>query len=191
MYLKMYLKKIKQSIGIGVLTVIMMYSINLSAQNCLPQATAEAYVTPTKITEGYNYFISKGFTNAEIIEEFGSSNSPAIYTAYTITKFINDNSGIWVLDAKNYIVNSNNPPSAYNCALEAFGILGIAEMLSGQLTKEGMLTVVRKVAPKALGVIGAAWAVYEFGACMGWWGVAQYNHDFADIVEINSYVFCE
>jgi hypothetical protein len=49
MYLKMYLKKIKQSIGIGVLTVIMMYSINLSAQNCLPQATAEAYVTPTKL----------------------------------------------------------------------------------------------------------------------------------------------
>lgn len=187
----MNLKKLKQSIGIGALTLVMIYSINLSAQNCLPQSTAETYITSTKISEGYNYFVSKGLTNAEIIEEFGSSNNPAIYTAYTITKFINENSGIWILDANNHIVNSSNPPSAYNCALEAFGILGIAEMLTGQLTKEGMLTVIRKVAPKAMGVIGATWAVYEFGACMGWWGIAKYDHDFGDIVETNSYVFCQ
>jgi len=187
----MYLKKIKLSFGVGVMTLIMTYSINLNAQNCLPQATAQAYVTSAKITEGYNYFVSKGLTNAQIIAEFGSSNNPAIYTAYTITKFINDNSSIWVLDANNHIVNSSNPPSAYHCALEAFGIIGIAEMLTRQLTAEGMLTVIRKVAPKAMGVIGASWAIYEFGACMGWWGIAQYDHDFGNIVETNSYVYCE
>lgn len=187
------MKKIKffDDLKVAFVVVTLAFMNNAFSQNCLPQSVAESYVTSQKITEGYDYFISKGFTNSEIVAEFGSSTNPAIYTAYVIIKFVNDNQNTWILDENNYIVNSSTPPDAYHCALEAFGILGIAQLLSGTLTKEGMLTIIRKVAPKALGAIGAAWAIYDFGECMGWWGIAQHDIDFGELINTNNYTYCE
>ncbi len=174
------------------LIILLICFNDTNAQNCLPVATANEYITPLKITEATNYLISKGFTQQEISSEFGSTSNPAIYTSYVAIKFINDYNNIWVLDENNTIVNSSGQqPDAYRCALDAFGIIGIGQMLQGQLTKEAMWTIVKKIAPKVLGPIAAAWAVWDFGMCMGWWGMSEYDIYFGNIVASNNYIKCE
>ena len=55
------------------------------------------------------------------------------------------------------------------CAIHASGIGALAEIARGHLSKKALKKAVRKVLSRTLGWVGAAWATYEFGDCMGWW----------------------
>lgn len=55
------------------------------------------------------------------------------------------------------------------CAIHASGIGAIAELARGNLSKRALKKAVRKVLSRTLGWVGAAWAAYEFGDCIGWW----------------------
>jgi hypothetical protein len=58
------------------------------------------------------------------------------------------------------------------CIADAAGISAVFTLINDgankKLTKLAVKKVIRKVATKALGVIGAALAVYDFADCMGW-----------------------
>ena len=58
---------------------------------------------------------------------------------------------------------------AYDCALRAVGIDAVIELFNGKVTKAIAKKAIRKIASRALGWVGAAWAAYEFGDCMGWY----------------------
>lgn len=54
----------------------------------------------------------------------------------------------------------------------AVGVTAIQEFLQNGINgmpKSGVRKLLKKVATKYLGAIGAAVAVYEFGDCMEWW----------------------
>ena len=60
----------------------------------------------------------------------------------------------------------------FDCALSAIGITAIGELISNGISKMGKRAVrvlMRKIASKYLGWVGAAIAAYEFGDCMEWW----------------------
>lgn len=59
--------------------------------------------------------------------------------------------------------------NAYDCALRAVGIDAVVELFNGKVTKKIAKKAIKKIASRALGWIGAAWAAYEFGDCMGWY----------------------
>jgi hypothetical protein len=64
-------------------------------------------------------------------------------------------------------------PDAYDCLLRAAGVTMIVDLINGgikKLGKKGVLKVLKKVASKYLGWVGAAVAVYEFADCMGVFG---------------------
>jgi hypothetical protein len=44
----------------------------------------------------------------------------------------------------------------------------VIDLVNGKIEKAAIKQVIKKVATKYLGVIGAAWALYEFGDCMGY-----------------------
>ncbi len=60
-------------------------------------------------------------------------------------------------------------PDATNCALRAFGIYEIANLVEGQLSKSAVLKLAGKVAGKYAGALGVAWMVADFAGCMNWY----------------------
>ncbi len=68
----------------------------------------------------------------------------------------------------------NTLPSAaqsdwVDCLIIAVGIDVAVEFFKGNVTKTFAKKAIRKIASRALGFVGAAIAVYEFGSCMGWY----------------------
>ncbi len=61
----------------------------------------------------------------------------------------------------------------YDCALRSLGISALTEAFDRGIRstagKRMLKKAIVKVARRALGWIGAAWAAYEFGDCMDWW----------------------
>jgi hypothetical protein len=66
-------------------------------------------------------------------------------------------------------VSSMYAQDGYDCALRAVGIDAVIELFNGKVTKQIAKKAIRKIASRALGWVGAAWAAYEFGDCMGWY----------------------
>jgi hypothetical protein len=57
----------------------------------------------------------------------------------------------------------------FDCAIRAVGIDAVITLFNGKVTKEIAKKAIKKIAKRALGWVGAAWAAYEFGDCMGWY----------------------
>jgi hypothetical protein len=127
-----------------------------------------------------------GLSDAEIISEFGSLESPEISrAALAITRFedlVNDGYIIEGYDDTDFIIAGLFFQSAYaggsqwyDCAIRAAGVEVLVQMGQGgisnivkRLGKKGVIKLIDKIASRTLGYVGAAIAVYEFSDCMGW-----------------------
>lgn len=67
------------------------------------------------------------------------------------------------------IVSSLYAQDTYDFALSAVGIDAVLELFNGKVTRAIAQKAIRKIASRTLGWVGAAWAAYEFGDCMGWY----------------------
>lgn len=56
-----------------------------------------------------------------------------------------------------------------DCMITAVGIDAVVEFLKGNITETIAKKAIKKIASRALGFIGAAVAMFEFGSCMGWY----------------------
>lgn len=84
------------------------------------------------------------------ISSSSASRLPALFGSYAHASMIND------------------------CAFDAFGLNELftvigAGALNSSISKALLKKAVRKIATRALGWVGAAIFVYEFGDCMNWW----------------------
>lgn len=126
--------------------------------NFQSETAAEQYMN-NALTNSKNYLQEAGFTNQEIIEEFGSIDDPRVIYLAVVTKAIIDNPG--GLSGKKVL----------DCALEAFDIKDIVEAIGSKTltfgTKKALIKAVGKVAARfGLGYISTAIMVGEFIYCM-------------------------
>lgn len=131
---------------------------------------------------------SYGLTDAEITQDIGSLYSDdVILGALAISGVeLQASNGIELIDPiDNTSLYSGNPYLApaikstntiqsdtFDCLLMAVGVTAIQEFLQNGINgmpKSAVRKLLKKVATKYLGAIGAAVAVYEFGDCMEWW----------------------
>lgn len=64
---------------------------------------------------------------------------------------------------------SEAKPDWVECMITAVGIDAVVEFLKGNVTEAIAKKAIKKIASRALGFIGAAVALYEFGSCMQWY----------------------
>jgi len=64
---------------------------------------------------------------------------------------------------------SEAKPDWVDCMITAVGIDLVVEFLKGNVTEAIAKKAIKKIASRALGFIGAAVAIYEYGSCMGWY----------------------
>ncbi|MEY4835262.1 MAG: hypothetical protein RI980_1377 [Bacteroidota bacterium] len=131
---------------------------------------------------------SYGLTDAEITQDIGSLYSDdVILGALAISGVtLQASNGIELIDpVDNTSLYSGNPflapankstntiqSDTFDCLLMAVGVTAIQEFLQNGINgmpKSAVRKLLKKVATKYLGAIGAAVAVYEFGDCMEWW----------------------
>lgn len=158
-----------------------------------PEITEEEAqeMTEPLVSAGVDLIHSYGITDAEIITEFGSLENPdiahvglAIYRVdvlaaegYTIEDFDDtDFEAIAMLMG----AEPAHATKFYDCALQAVGITALIDLANGglkKLGKKGVLKVIKKVAARSLGFVGAAIAAFEFADCMGWIGGTSGNQE--------------
>jgi len=136
-------------------------------------ADAEAIIQP--LMEESRLLIESYDIN--LLEEFGSYDNPDIVAGalsiYRLEMLIASGATIEQINAEldaqsTYASNSD----LFDCALQAAGVTILIELGRGgarYLSKQLAIKAIKKVAARVLGPIGAAWAAYEFGDCMGWW----------------------
>lgn len=100
----------------------------------------------------------RGFSDAEIIEEFGSLQNPAIIVSVN-----------WLNKIEYTLASSQARQHAdvYDCLLRAIGIDAVVELFNGKVTKSIAKKAIRKIVSRTAGWVGAAIAIYEFSDCMG------------------------
>lgn len=134
---------------------------------------------------------SYGITDAEIIEAFGSLDSPEISVAaesilmtenlidngQTLTMFEDEDyqlAGLSFMGITNVNAQSTSKIASDTiggCIADAIGITAAFEVIEhgvAGLGRKGVLKLIRKVGGKYLGAIGVALAAYDFADCMGW-----------------------
>ena len=123
-----------------------------------------------------------GIDNEELIDIFGSNESPAILIA---ALYLDEYYLPGIINAP----DPTNPPNLFDCLMRSIGIDAAIEIMSGKLEKTALRAAVRKIAVKYLGWAGAAWAIYEFGSCMDWYGIAPPNYGNEDIFSRNENLY--
>ena len=128
------------------------------------------------------YLEALGISKSDLKRDFGSLDNFSIIYAYLI---VSENKGSIIQNSiqgntevvslsdlfiqKSY-ANDLNWGQVSGCAIEALGIQGVFELVTGRAMSAAALTkIVSKAAGRALGAIGAAFAIYDFGACMEYW----------------------
>ena len=138
------------------------------------------------LNDAKNYLYSKGLNNSDIqylLESnadgvaVNESNLVPLVMAMIATeqnelanKSSIDFSSLFVTSAHAFELQENG---LYDCAMRSLGIIALTEAfqkgISSTAGKKALKKAIVKVAGKTLGWVGAAWAAYEFGDCMGWW----------------------
>lgn len=141
----------------------------------------------SSLTEAKNYLYSKGFTDNDINDLLSAdAEGPAIDESALVPAVMamiaEEQNQTTVTSSFNYsslFISSAHANSfyqendLYDCALRSLGISALTEAfekgLKSEAGKKALKKAIRKVAARTLGWVGAAWAAYEFGDCMGWW----------------------
>ena len=80
-----------------------------------------------------------------------------------------ENKGV-AMNIDSFFATSVYAQDTFDCLIRSVGIDAVVEFVKVKIiTKKAIYKVIRKVAKRALGPIGAAWAIYEFEECMGWY----------------------
>lgn len=179
-----------QLMNVGGTEVSVMYSDGSMSDNIsgsqelitsyeIPVQEAQQSLQPTLI-EAKNYLFSKGLTDSDI-QDFLSADSdgPAMSESDLIPAVMmliaeeERSSSLAHVNFTNPFITSAYASQIGECAGDALGVSAIAAVVSEGLHtaagKELMKKAMRKVASRALGWVGAAIFVYEFGDCMNWW----------------------
>ncbi|QSS96679.1 hypothetical protein [Psychroflexus sp. ALD_RP9] len=102
--------------------------------------------------------ISEGISEQEIIDEFGSLDSPELALV-----------GIAIIETQNQQISESDSPSVLDCVARAFVGIKLHEGFWSNFTnRRVLLRAVGKLATRTLGWVGAALVVYDFTDCMGW-----------------------
>lgn len=102
--------------------------------------------------------ISEGISEQEIIDEFGSLDSPELALV-----------GIAIIETQNQQISESDSPSVLECVARAFVGIKLHEGFWSNFTnRRVLLRAVGKLATRTLGWVGAALVVYDFTDCMGW-----------------------
>ncbi|MFC5626500.1 hypothetical protein [Algoriphagus winogradskyi] len=125
-----------------------------------------------------------GFSDQEIIEEFGSLDSPDISLTAQVIVLLEEelaqNRLIYFLDESDIYYSSlfgissalAQSDTIGGCLADAVGISAVFAVLEGgankKMKKAAIRKAIRKVVGRSLGVIGTTLAVYDFSDCMGW-----------------------
>lgn len=140
---------------------------------------AQNSLEPT-LEEAKNYLRSNGYTDADIAELLtADEDGPAMSESDLIPAVMQliaeeQNPGLAAnFDYANFFGTSAHASQIGECAGDALGISSITAVVNQGLHtaagKKLLKKAIRKVASRALGWIGAAIFVYEFGDCMDWW----------------------
>lgn len=151
--------------------LIKSYSISIES--------AKQSLQPT-LSEAKNYLRSNGYTSADIADLLtADEDGPAMSESDLIPavmELIAEEQNSSLAATFDYDSLFGTPMHASRigeCAGDALGISAIAVVVrEGINTKAGkrlLKKAIRKVASRALGWVGAAIFVYEFGDCMDWW----------------------
>lgn len=107
---------------------------------------------------------------SDISEEFDDLNDPrialvglAVFAAETKNKEV-------ALNFSNLLATPTYANQQWECIMEAIGLPG--GMIAGgmkKMTIKAMLKSAAKLAGRALGWVGLAWAVADYTSCMGYW----------------------
>lgn len=116
-----------------------------------------------------------GIDESDFTEEFEDINDPRIaFIGLAILAAKDEASNQIVINFTCFFSQSVYAQGWYDCALRSVGIDAIIEVvnnkaLGSKAAKKLIKKAIRKVAMRAVGWIGAAIAVYEFGDCMKWY----------------------
>lgn len=122
------------------------------------------------INGGTELLLAYGLSRSELEESFGDLRDPGIAIAAIsiLTAEINRNN--MAVNHPNFFIFSGYAQDEwYDCLLRSVGIDAVIELFNKKVTKTIALKVVRKVASRTVGWVGAGIAVYEFGRCMDWY----------------------
>lgn len=140
---------------------------------------AQNSLQPT-LTEAKNYLYSKGYTDADIDyllaadeEGLAMSESDLIPAVMQLIAEEQNPSLAATFDYVSFFGTTAHASQIGECAGDALGISAFAGVLSAGVNSDNgrrlLKKAIRKVASRALGWVGAAIFVYEFGDCMDWW----------------------
>jgi len=139
------------------------------------------------LQEAKNYLYSKGYNDADIAYLLAADNEgPEMHESVlipTVMAMIEEEnnqsnstassyefSGLFISSAYAYTLEEQD---LYDCALRTLGISeltdALAKGINSRAGKTALKKAIRKVAVRVVGWVGAVWAAYEFGDCMGWW----------------------
>lgn len=113
-------------------------------------------------------FSSYGVEESDFLEELDSEDPRIAILGLALLSAKNNDNEVAV-NLSGLFVSDMYAQDAYDCALRAVGIDAIIELFKGKVTRKIAKKALRKIASRALGWVGAAWAAYEFGDCMGWY----------------------
>ena len=114
------------------------------------------------------------FTESDLSEEFEDLEDPRIaLIGLAVLAAQDESSNQTAMNFSSMFGRTVYALNLYDCALRTLGITALTEAfdrgINSSAGKALLKKAVRKIAARALGWVGAAWAAYEFGNCMNWW----------------------
>ena len=118
--------------------------------------------------------ILKELLESELGEDFYDLDDPRIALIGLAILAANDESGNQTaMNFAGMFGTTVYAQDTYDCVLRTIGITALTDAINNGLSssagKAALKKAIRKIASRVLGWVGAAWAAYEFGDCMGWW----------------------
>lgn len=144
------------------------HNSTLSAKGSSSEEEEAKEVLRPLIQGSKELFSVYGISESDFVEELDTEDPRIAILGLALLSAKTNNNEV-AMNLSGLFVTSIYAQDAYDCALRAVGIDAVIELFNGKVTKQIAKKAIRKIASRALGWVGAAWAAYEFGDCMGWY----------------------